>query len=330
VSYQWNFGDGQMGDGNDPNHTYAEPGVYQVCLIITDANGCVSDVCHEVVVEAGSGECNAEFTWEQIPGTLTVHFNSTSTSNFDIVSYQWNFGDGQMGDGNDPNHTYAEPGVYLVCLIITDANGCVSDVCHEVVVEAGPVCEAAFTFEESDNGEIFFFNNNSFGATDFTEWHWDFGDGNTSNEENPQHEYEQPGIYTVCLIMTDTTTGCEDDYCLELMYGVEPAQFGPGDIELKSTDAPTSLQNPDGVFSLRYTNPVQHELALSYYLFHDADVRIELFDMNGYRLIERWYPDQKAGSHEETLLLEQLYPGMYMLVVTIGEDRVVRLVVVTE
>jgi hypothetical protein len=78
--------------------------------------------------------CQAAFNWEQIPNTLTIHFNSTSTSEHDIVSYVWHFGDGQNGDGQNPNHTYAAPGTYNACLIITDNVGCVSDVCHQVTV----------------------------------------------------------------------------------------------------------------------------------------------------------------------------------------------------
>jgi PKD repeat protein len=135
TSYQWIFDDGHMGDGQNPNHTYAEPGTYLVCLIIHDGAGCASDVCHEVTVEGTSSECDASFNWEQEQGTLQIFFHTTSMSNHDIISYQWNFGDGHMGDGQNPNHTYAEPGPYGVCLIIHDGAGCARAECHELTVE---------------------------------------------------------------------------------------------------------------------------------------------------------------------------------------------------
>ena len=82
VTWHWIFGDGHEGDGPNPSHTYEEPGVYVVCLVIHDDNGCVSDVCHEVVVEAPPmGECHAQFTWEQPdPELLIIHFTDQSTS----------------------------------------------------------------------------------------------------------------------------------------------------------------------------------------------------------------------------------------------------------
>jgi uncharacterized membrane protein len=35
-----------------------------------------------------------------------------------------------------------------------------------------------------------------------TSWHWDFGDGSTSDEQNPQHTYKDPGNYIVVLDIT--------------------------------------------------------------------------------------------------------------------------------
>src|SRR6187402_2059708 len=109
-------------------------------------------LCVSFLLGAKAFACQAAFEWEQIPGTLTIHFINHSTSEHDIISYQWNFGDGHNGDGQNPNHTYSAPGTYNVCLIITDNVGCVSDVCHQVTVAPlGSGCEAAFTWEQIPN-----------------------------------------------------------------------------------------------------------------------------------------------------------------------------------
>ncbi|HPE57562.1 MAG TPA: PKD domain-containing protein [Bacteroidales bacterium] len=56
-----------------------------------------------------------------------------------------------------------------------------------------------------------YFTDMSLGGPD--SWFWDFGDGNTSTEQNPLHTYASAGEYTVCLtIMSDDST-CYDDYC---------------------------------------------------------------------------------------------------------------------
>ena len=50
------------------------------------------------------------------------------------------------------------------------------------------------------------FTNNSIGAD---EWHWDFGDGNTSTQLSPLHTYALPGSYTVSLVVRNHTSGCD-------------------------------------------------------------------------------------------------------------------------
>ena len=248
TSYSWTFGDGGTSDNNDPLHTYDEPGTYVVCLIITDSEGCVSDVCHEVHVEAPDGECNAEFTWEQIPGTLQIHFNSTSTSQYDITSYNWNFGDGHNGDGDDPYHTYEEPGVYLVCLVIHDSDGCVSDVCHEVTVnEIESECHANFTWEQFDGTYEVDFTSTSTSDHDIVSFQWFFGDGSQGDGPNPSHNYDEPGVYNVCLVITNEV-GCVSEECHEVHVeettGECHAQFTweqiPGTLQIHFNSTSTS------------------------------------------------------------------------------------------
>jgi PKD repeat protein len=93
---------------------------------------------------SGDIACNAQFEFE-IDG-LVVHFINQSTSDGEIVSYHWDFGDGHMGDGQNPTHTYDEPGGYLVCLTIEDNQGCTDTQCHDFALQGGE-CNAQFEFE---------------------------------------------------------------------------------------------------------------------------------------------------------------------------------------
>jgi len=196
TSYSWTFGDGGTSDGQNPYHTYDQPGTYNVCLIIHDSEGCVSDVCHQVTVNAGSDDCEAAFTWTQTPGTLTIVFDNNSSSEHDIISNSWNFGDTHIGDGENPSHTYSEPGTYVVCLVITDNVGCSSDVCHEVHVEAvQPPCHAGFTWDQVGNSLEVDFTNTSTSPNDIISYQWIFGDGSTGDGQNPSHIYDEPGTY---------------------------------------------------------------------------------------------------------------------------------------
>ncbi|HSF89636.1 MAG TPA: PKD domain-containing protein [Saprospiraceae bacterium] len=319
ISYHWTFGDGHDSNVQNPIHEYAEPGIYVVCLRIEDNTGCVSEICHEVQVGEPQEGCHAQFTWEQIPGTLQIHFNSTSTSEHDIISYHWNFGDGHEGDGHSPYHTYDQPGTYLVCLIITDNTGCVSDVCHEVTV-GQPECNATFNFEV-ENGTVFF-NNNSTGGTQHTTWLWEFGDGNTSTEENPQHEYGQSGMYTVCLFMTDTTNGCEDHYCVTLVFelGFEPLHFDEYPQGAQSASNAGASLHPD-LKKVRYNNPVDQTIFIEYLMEEKGVVQIEIYNLYGNRLSYDRVDNVLTGAHQHTVDVSQLQPGMYLLSVMVNGER---------
>src|SRR6185503_101164 len=115
---------------------------------------------------------NALFEYHQIENTLTIHFTNLSTSGYDIVSRIWNFGDGHMGDGLNPNHTYEQPGEYEVCLIIHDNHDCTDTFCLVIVVE--PVsqgeCEAYFDYYQLQNSLTIQFVDSSFSQYNITSY----------------------------------------------------------------------------------------------------------------------------------------------------------------
>ena len=78
-------------------------------------------------------------------------------------------------------------------------------------------CQAAFYFgaDTIPNGINFFDASNDSIAT----WHWDFGDGDTSNLQQPNHTYSSNGIYYVCLTITDSSMTCTDTYCDSILVG---------------------------------------------------------------------------------------------------------------
>jgi PKD repeat protein len=88
----------------------------------------------------------ANFTASQVPNTLQVDFDgSSSTDDGSIVSYDWDFGDGNTGSGATVSHTYAAAGTYLVELTVTDDEGATGSTSQNVEVVA-PVGNA---FQES-------------------------------------------------------------------------------------------------------------------------------------------------------------------------------------
>ncbi|MCY7408986.1 MAG: PKD domain-containing protein [Chitinophagales bacterium] len=184
TSWSWNFGDTSTSTLQNPVHDYLLNGTYEVCLIAS--NFCSSDTfCQTIFVECEPVVAN--FTYV-ISGN-TVTFTSTGT---DATEWKWKFGDSFNSNQQNPTHTYADTGVYSVCL--TAFNNCLSDtLCVDIHVGCEPIVG---NFSSTANGLSISFADQSVNATT---WSWTFGDGGTSTEQNPTHVYATSGNYEVCL-----------------------------------------------------------------------------------------------------------------------------------
>lgn len=125
----------------------------------------------------------------------TVLFTNTSKQ---AKTYQWDFGDGKTSEDASPQHVYVAEGTYVVKLTAT-GDGEKKIFSKEITVANKPV--ASFETEESVGvvKKKLKFKNTS---TNATSYFWDFGDGETSTEENPAHFYSLKGTYSVVLTAT--------------------------------------------------------------------------------------------------------------------------------
>jgi len=235
-TYHWTFGDGSVGYGADPSHTYSASGAYHVCLIMWAWNPltqdtCFADHCEWVTVQGGGVPCDslghASFTYAN-NGNLAVAFSNTSFHATGTgTAYLWAFGDGSHSTLFDPSHTYAQSGTYTACLtqyvwILGTSDTCTSTYCHEVhVVGGGTPCDslghASFTYANNGNLAVAFSNTSFHAAGTGTAYLWSFGDGSHSTLFDPTHTYPQNGTYTACLTqyvwIIGTTDTCSTTYC---------------------------------------------------------------------------------------------------------------------
>lgn len=210
-SVSWDFGDGNIGSGFNIVHTYAQPGVYNVCMYMYDSLGLVICTdCQFVTVNGNQPFCAAYYLSNAVG--LTSYFIDLSTVNVPTTSYFWDFGDNSTSTNRFPQHTYAAPGTYSVCLTVNDS-GCSNTYCSPVTVDtiiSNPTtCQAVFMTLQLAPYQVAILNLSS--GTNLT-FNWDFGDGTNSNQPYPSHYYNAIGSYVVCLTVSDNT-GCTSTYC---------------------------------------------------------------------------------------------------------------------
>jgi len=236
VEYRWNFGDPmstQSALDGSPSHTFGYPGTYLVKLTVIDDEGAVGTQQVAIVVTDAPPIAQASVNNEApLPGVAVVF---TATGSYDlqgeIVSYDWEFGDGQRGTGETVQHTYIQGNYYVVTLTVTDETGLTADTHLGMNVQAGQsnscgdgssTCGSSIQPSASITSKCFSSctSNGQVGEAitldgsdshpavgSMVSYHWDFGDGSTGTGAAVSHVYSQSGPYLVTLTVVDEGGG---------------------------------------------------------------------------------------------------------------------------
>ncbi|MFZ4549240.1 MAG: PKD domain-containing protein, partial [Bacteroidales bacterium] len=215
----WNYGDGTDNDTiyfpNEPNlvHFYPQPGLYNVTLYITNSFGCKDSYTFPVDVIPNPianyyfyGNCQGQ----------VVQFQDASFANGpgNLVAWKWDFGDPASGVNNtsdieNPQHSYADTGTYMVSMIAVNYNNCSDTMTKQVTIHALPSVGIVHSQVCLNSPATFGPDPEIVDISYINFWHWDFGDGITSSEKNTLHQYNSTGIYSVTLTITDSA-GCSN------------------------------------------------------------------------------------------------------------------------
>ena len=261
LRYAWDFGDGESAGIVNPTKVFQAPGSYRVRLDVTDESGLAnaSHAAETLVSVLPAPVANAGRDM-RVCANQTVRFDGRASTDIDGVvnRFSWDFGDGQSGGGDQPEHVYAEAGTYRVTLEIEGDNlGLCSPISRDdilVTVASAPRAVIAAPTAAAVGEEVTFNGTGSFIDRGVISAHeWDFGDGTTATEATVRHVFTEPGVYRVQLraSASEEAGGCASASAIQVVtVNAAPIADAGGD-RVVEVDQPLPLSaaashDPDG------------------------------------------------------------------------------------
>jgi len=205
-TYNWDFGDGETGQGGTVSHTYKQAGQYRVLLTVDDGKKTQCSVAQASTVARIYQ--NAMVTLQGPQGTCvgrTVTFDAQGTGG----KSHWDFGDGQTWDGGSrASHTYNKAGVYTTSVTVDDGRGSKCSVASSAVkiqVNEPPVAKISDVETCLVSDPVNFDASKSSSANGALSYSWNFGDGETGDGVKASHTYKKAGSYRVTMTVKDSS-----------------------------------------------------------------------------------------------------------------------------
>ncbi len=256
-------------------------GVIEIYLTSTDTGDCYA-VTDTLLLFLGDNPVAGFSFTSPICQFDTVYFtdnSSVASSDDSVVSWYWDFGNGNTGSVQNPSTIYNSSGSFTVVQTATTARGCTDVDSAGIYISEVPGVNFTVSAPYCDNDSVEFTNTTIY-TIPVNTWEWLLGNGDTSNLfEPPPVLYDTTGIYTVTLTATNDSS-CAADTSISFFINASPvANFYADNVCIgdstqfydTSTSADTiiawewefgdggtsSLQNPSHVFSTTDTFDVQ-------------------------------------------------------------------------
>jgi len=214
--YTWTLGNEAVKSGRVITHAFQTPGIHSVTLTVQDAAGGTVSVQQNVTVTAP-----ARPTVTAIAATPATPFAGQAASftaaftvapNHRIVSFNWQWGDGQTTTTSNASttHVFDRNGIYVVTVTATDDLGQSASASTSVTVGGGATASFTFSPTNPQPGDTVFFNGSpstAAGGATISSYTWDFGDGTTTTTSDPNTSHAYAVVeraYVVRLTVTDS------------------------------------------------------------------------------------------------------------------------------
>lgn len=217
TSYSWNFGNGNTSTATSPGAIFSVPGTFTVTLVATGGGGATNTTSATITVFSNPIADFSTSTMPSCPGQSVTFTDNSTVGSGALASWSWDFGDGngQPSITNSTTHTYGTAGTFPVTMIVTDANGCSNSTIKPVTIAPVPVASFSGSPISACAPPLLVNFTSTSTITGTVTYSWDFGDGNTSTQQNPSNTYNALGGYNVGLTVTQgacTSTTTVNNY----------------------------------------------------------------------------------------------------------------------
>jgi gliding motility-associated-like protein len=226
-NWNWNFGGSNtlvQSAYLPPTISYTSAGTYNVILVTTSTNGCISQPTTKIVTV--SPIPNADFSLPStvcMPGGAANFVNGSTISDNSSLNYSWDFGDTFTSTVINPSHNYSAPGSYPVKLTVTSTAGCTAQITKTMSAFADKPVANFNVAKELCQGQNSVFTDASTTSTGTIQSRtWNFGDATSSTSTNPVKLYSSPGIYNVSLTVTNNAGCVSDPFIVPVTVHLQP------------------------------------------------------------------------------------------------------------
>ncbi len=266
-NWTWDFGDGYSGYGMNVMHAFNRSGDFIVLLKVTDSDRSIDST--SLLVHVVNVDPFASFTFlptspdEREPVSFFGHATTLNT----IVSWSWDFGDGNTSAAQNPMHTYQKNGTYSVSLTVVELDGSSNAATHQIsILETGPTINRVTLFptkQTYNEDELFQVYVDAVKAAYDITYHFDFHYDGTFTEDaetelnHTSFSYPQKGTYHIMVrVFDDDGFAQASTYIVIEIVNVPPsAQFTFREMGSQKIgfDATGSSDTPSDIATLEFS-----------------------------------------------------------------------------
>jgi gliding motility-associated-like protein len=240
VSYNWVIDNAVNQSGYSTSFDFGAAQSYTVKEIVTTNEGCIDSTEKTIEIHPLP---NLDISAANYEGCVPFEAELTNNSTIEkgsIVTYDWDFGNGDRATGIEPQYTFNSAGSYTVKVSALSDQGCLDSITLNPSFTVNPSPTADFIFAPDEPSmlttEVVFTDQSS---ADATSWLWRLSDGNTFNGNSASHIFQDSGSYAIELVV-ENGNGCRDSVTKYVYVSAElfvhiPTSFTPDGDGLNET-----------------------------------------------------------------------------------------------